>query len=430
MLDVVVIGGGLAGTTAALSAAAQGARVGVATRGWGSTALTGGSLTLAYTPALSGAEQVDRTLADHVMDIIAHRSRHPFAVLGFENTVRGMRAGYAAVAEGLVHTDVALPPLHLEASHRGLPSTLGRIIPAAFTFPAHDGLDLSVALDGPWGVVQLQGDPYFNARRVAMGWRADAAVLGAGIADLVEVPVAWSAVESPFANARRLDRPEARAALVDACRGCPPGLRGLVFPPVLGLEESTRVRTGLAQALGLPVVEALARMPSVPGYRLQRALETLRENSGLPKLGEIVRLRSQNSRLTELVTRAGEVVPVDQVVLATGRFVAGGVVWEDACREALLGLPVATELGPLEVGSPHPVVRNNPNESHPLMTAGVAVTERLQPVREGKVAFDNLYAAGMVIGGFGSRYTQCGDGVAFASGYWAGRWAANEAGKA
>src|SRR3712207_8777073 len=50
----------------------------------------------------------------------------------------------------------------------------------------------------------------------------------------------------------------------------------------------------------------------------------------------------------------------------------------------------------------------------------------VQPLREGHVAYRNLWAAGMIIGGFASRYALTADGVALATGYWAGRLRSEE----
>jgi anaerobic glycerol-3-phosphate dehydrogenase len=114
-------------------------------------------------------------------------------------------------------------------------------------------------------------------------------------------------------------------------------------------------------------------------------------------------------------------------VLATGRFVSGGIAWEAKCRETLFGLPVASDQGLLEVDGPDAAVRETPMESHPLMTAGVQVGSALQPLADGRVAFDNLYAAGMVVGGFASRYVMCADGVAMSTGFLAGEAAVYKA---
>jgi anaerobic glycerol-3-phosphate dehydrogenase len=50
----------------------------------------------------------------------------------------------------------------------------------------------------------------------------------------------------------------------------------------------------------------------------------------------------------------------------------------------------------------------------------LGVNRQLQPVREGRPAYANLFAAGMIIGGFASRYALCADGVALATGHVAG----------
>jgi len=185
------------------------------------------------------------------------------------------------------------------------------------------------------------------------------------------------------------------------------------------------VRRRLSEAVGAPVIEALAHLPSVPGMRLQRHLDRAVAEAGIAAIGEVVKPRSDAERVRAVLTRDEIEVTFEAVVLASGRFISGGVRWDDQCREALFGLPVVTELGPLEDDSPLPVVRELPTESHPLLSAGVWINDRLQPLREGRVAHSNLFAAGMVIGGFASRYALCADGVALATGYLAGQAAAS-----
>ena len=101
MLDVVVIGGGLSGCIAALSASRRGARVALASRSWGATALSTGALDIAHTPALSRAHQVPRTMAEHIMDIVAHRRRHPYSVMGLERSIMGIRRGFETLSREL-----------------------------------------------------------------------------------------------------------------------------------------------------------------------------------------------------------------------------------------------------------------------------------------------------------------------------------------
>lgn len=194
----------------------------------------------------------------------------------------------------------------------------------------------------------------------------------------------------------------------------------MLTPPTLGFAHHAETRAWLSESCGVPVVEALGHLPSVPGVRLQRALESMLQREGIAQVGEVVSVRSQGLLVESLMTRDNLEITAGAFVLATGRFISGGVTWGQACQESLFGLPIITELGWLGEDSPHNVVRETPVESHPLMTAGVKVNRRLQPVREGRAAFNNLFAAGMIIGAFASRYTLCADGVALATGWLAG----------
>ncbi len=428
MFDVLVIGGGMAGTLAALSARADGARVALAARSHGATALSTGALDIAYAPALSATVQMPRTIVEHVMDIAAHRQRHPYAVLGLEQTIVGLRRGFAMLAEHLAGTGLEPGDLDLEAENRYLPSSLGVAMPAAAALAPHRGLDLAHAAGQRWGVVQLLGDASFAAGRVMRGLAADAAALADRGPELIELGVRVTARGGPLATARAFDD----VALIDEVtaelRGRVAGLDGIIFPPVLGLGHQREAHARLQAALGLPLVEALAHVPSVPGVRLQRALAAALSGAGVASVGEVVRCQTDGRRVVAAMTADRLELHAASFVLASGRFIAGGVLFEGGGREALFGLPLVSEDGLLEQDHPLPVVRETPMESHPLMTAGVQVNDRLQPMCEGRPPFDNLFAAGMVIGGFASRYALCADGVALCTGYLAGKAAASQRG--
>ena len=242
--------------------------------------------------------------------------------------------------------------------------------------------------------------------------------------DLEVVPLTYAAVESPLQAARALDDGTAAEALARDVGEKARGFGLIIAPPMLGLERHAMVRRVLGEAAGAPVIETLAHTPSVPGVRLQRALDRAILAAGIDVLGEIALTRAHGNRVTCVVTSDQVEVKAGAFVLATGRFIAGGVSFSDRCRVALFDLPVVSEAGVVEVDSPDAVVRETPVESHPLMTAGVQVNDFLQPQREGRAAFENLFAAGMTIGGFASRYALCADGVAMSTGFLAGEAAA------
>jgi glycerol-3-phosphate dehydrogenase subunit B len=429
MVDVLVIGSGMAGAMAALSAKALGASVGVASRSYGATALSTGGLDIAFNPALSPALQEPRTLAEHVMDLIAHRPQHPYNIMGLEMSLRGLRHGYEHLREALCLSGLAPKPLSLEDENQGLPSSLGTIIPAGAVLSPHRGIDFNQPVAGRWGVLEFLGEPFFDAGRVAQGLAVDAQALTGVTPELVPVRIGFAERMGPFGLAAVLDAPEGVDRLAATLKGKLDGFCGLLVPPVLGLDAASRSRQRLADQLAVPVIESLAHMPSVPGLRLQRALHAALESRGIESFGEITATRQNGTDLSAVVTRDSSRIAAGAFVLATGRYIAGGVVWDERrCREALFNLPVVSALGPIEAESPHSVVRDTPVESHPLLTAGVAIDGDLRPRKEGRVAFANLFAAGMVIGGFASRYALCADGVAIATGYEAGAAAAACAG--
>ena len=424
MADVVVIGGGLAGSLAALEAQRLGAKVAVARRGYGATAMSTGAIDIAYSPALSPAYQVPRTLAEHVMDIIAHRPRHPYGVLGLETSLGGIRDGYALLVKALAGGGLDLAPLDLQAENVGFASSLGAGLPAAAACGAHGGLDLNHPTRGRWGIVQLAGDGAFDARRVALGIAQDAHAMGNDAVVFDVVPVSFGECASPLDLARLLDDQSAVDTLASALTTAGATFDGLVVPPVVGLRQHRITLARLREKVGKPVVEALGHIPSVPGLRLQLALDEALAAAGIERLDAVVQVCEERGVLQAVRTQAGRDVSAGAYVLATGRFIAGGITWDDdGCREAILGLPVVTESGPMEVDSPHSVVRETPMDSHPLMTAGVLCDADLRPQREAVPAYENLFAAGMILGGFASRYALCADGVAMASAVHAARQA-------
>jgi len=109
-------------------------------------------------------------------------------------------------------------------------------------------------------------------------------------------------------------------------------------------------------------------------------------------------------------------------VLATGRFIGGGLIKRRRTHEPLLGLGVFWE------GEPATASRRLPRleylEPGPAFQAGLLTDEGLRPLTEdGRVAYQNLRAAGAVLGGW-DEGGEMGFGVPLLTGWLAGRWSA------
>lgn len=423
MLDIVVIGAGLSGAIAALQCHAAGARVAVASRGYGATSLSPGALDIAHAPALAQAHGASASLEAHLQDVVRHHPRHPFGQLGFAASRAHIQGGYDLLQVALRHTGLDLAP-HLGWEQRNALSisSLGCLIPSAMPLGPHRGWAASG--EQAWGVVQIAHDPNFHAERICRGIQYDAVQLGLPPPDVrpfvVHLQSALTGPQTPFGIAQAFDDREIcgvfARAILDKIAGVK--VAGLILPPVLGLSRYAQARRWLAEDIGLPIIEALGHLPSVPGLRLQRALDAALAEAQIQRLPDVVRTSHTQHKLERLHLSDNSAVDAGAFVLATGRFVSGGVAWtQEIAQEALFGLPLVTELGPLRATSPQSVVREMPAEAHPLMTAGVQVNHAMQPLRDGAPAFDNVFAAGMVLGGFSARYLLCADGVALATGH-------------
>jgi glycerol-3-phosphate dehydrogenase subunit B len=160
--------------------------------------------------------------------------------------------------------------------------------------------------------------------------------------------------------------------------------------------------------------------PSVPGIRLLTAVEeVVRRAGGRVVVGsEVIGSRTSGSRLDAVIARTSgrdAVYPASWFVLASGGLVADGIVMESdrSVREAVFDLPVR--------GVPRdgePFFRPEYFAEHPLSDAGVMTDAGLRPVDgDGRVVYENLFAAGAVLGGAVPWKEKSGEGIALGTGF-------------
>jgi Fe-S oxidoreductase/anaerobic glycerol-3-phosphate dehydrogenase len=351
---VVVIGAGVAGCAAALEARKHGAEVTLVHRSVGATALsTGGAL-------LDGGEEARGLLVERIGLVEA--------------------AGSYLLTTGAVQRMDLVMPSHERGEISGLV----------------DRSVLVVGLDGFTGT----SAPDLARRLERRGVRAAPA--------RVQVPgLRMDRDLSAFALARHLDDVQVAGELAAAIPG---GGHDLVaLPPVFGLEQWREVGRILDETLTSPWFELLSSPPSVPGLRLQQNLMESLRIAGVRTLKADVKLvRLAGESITLVRAWDGEVahdLEPDEVVLATGRFIGGGVSLDSGGRETLLGLE-------LEVGS-----------GDEILATGVEVDDELRPP-----GFANVRVAGAVRRSGSYALGQGGIGRAAAQGLRAGALASRSPG--
>ena len=392
--DVIVIGGGLAGSTAALEAVDGDASVRL---------ITHKKSTLRHASGLIdvlGYLDEEEPVADPFAAISELPDDHPYSI-----------AGEAAIRDGLARFDAAVGDSY-QGSHTDsnalLPTFGGAVKPTA-RYPtaaaaglASDSRDMLIV-----GFAELTE---YNA-----GMLADHL-------DAADVPFDVDGVELNFpgeyANdsrvtrfAKRLDINEdvdhdgqtmgARQALADAVDPHIGDAERVGFPAFLGDDHAVDVRTDLEREIGVDVFEIPMGPPSFPGMRLADQLKDAIHDAGvrISAGNPVIDYEADGDELTAVVVDSkGREVPyhAEEFILATGGLVGKGI---DSERDGTVEEPI------FDCYIPHSDDRYDWFDeeafgNQPFAHFGVRIDDGMRPLNpDGEPEFTNLRAAGGVVGG-------------------------------
>ncbi len=405
MLDLLVIGAGLAGLTAALRAAEAGLRVKVIAKGMGSLYWATGAIDLL---GYVGVEE--RAVTSPWARMAELDAGHPYRRLGearirqalawFQQSTAAQALGYTGAGDENVLT----------------PSPAGAWRPS-YLAPA--GQKAGVASDGrPMVIVGFQGMrdfyPHLIARNLsAQGQAARAALLP------------WSVLsEQRDRNnaqlAELLDDARTQQRLIDALKlVVKPGER-VGLPAILGRHAHPQALAALQAGLNTAVFEIPTLPPNVPGIRLATALRHALEARGVRvEIGmEAVGFHAE-AGVIESVETTTSARPLkhraNAFLLATGGVLGGGFNSDHTGRfwEVVFNLPLTVPQDRRAWFRPGFL---DP-QGQPAFRGGVAVNDAWQPVdAAGRVVFANLWAAGGLLAHMDAILERSLEGVAIATG--------------
>lgn len=416
--DVLVIGGGLAGATAAIAAARDGADVRLVTHKESTLRNASGLIDVL------GYHGSDEPIAEPFEVIPDLPDDHPYRNVGAD-AVRESLALFDEITEGLYeggHTGTnALCPTHggrIKPTSR-YPKSVAAGLASRPEDTLFVGFETVTDFDGPLAADRLDAVVSFSVRGVTTSFpgdfRADARI--------TRLARALDADEL-LDRGERVGTREALAARVGAHLG---DAERVGFPAILGDDEHRAVRKSLETELGVPVFEVPMGPPSLPGMRLEdRLYEALEDEGVIIESGNpVVGYEAEDERITAvLVDRGQRETPyhAEQFVLATGGLVGKGI---DSSRNGVFE-PV------FDCHVPHPEerydwFRDQVFDDQPYARFGVRVGEELRPLDSaGDPEFSNLRAAGAVLGGYNMAREKSGSGVSLATGLVAGRKSTEE----
>jgi glycerol-3-phosphate dehydrogenase subunit B len=418
--DVLVVGGGLAGLTSALAAAREGVDVRLVSYKQSTLRNASGLVDiLGYTPEGEGP------LTDPYAAIPSLPAEHPYRIVGVE-TVRTAMALFDDVTPTYRgdHTETnALLPTH------------GGTIKPTARYPSGASAGLASA-GGDILFVGLASMTDFDAQRAAAHLRATGVPF-----DVRGVTVEFPGDLRPDAkvtryaklldtngtvSVRRRERP-AREALAERVAPHLNGEARVGFPAILGDDNPAAIRETLREKLRADIFEVPMGPPSLPGLRLEDRLFEALDDAGVSiETGNPVAGYDGEDRIERVfVEKNGAEIPntAEEYVLATGGLVGKGIGSDrERVHEPVFGCHV-----------PHPEDRydwfdDGAFGDHEFARFGVTTDEELKPQTDrGDPEFENLRAAGSVLGGYDFAAEKSGSGVSIATGYAAGQTAAQEA---
>lgn len=407
--DVAVIGAGMAGMAAAVFAADRGLSVVQVGNG-------GGILFASGLLDLLGVHPVARMrLWDSPFDALAALAQdepgHPMARVQ-ATTVRTAFESFVTALSA-----AGLPYAPLGDANRRVLTSIGTVKPT-FGVPRSmvAGVD-ALAQRCPCLLVDYRGLREFSARQIV-------ATVGDSWPGLrcarLEFP-GFEAVPELYAAhlARALESGATRARAIEQVKPLLGDARSIGFPALLGLARSGDVHAAFEAGLGVPVFEIPTMPTSVPGLRLQLALEAAVASRGVRRHLQAgiqsMTLPPDGGPATLTLTNlpGGRTVTARSVVLATGRFTGGGLIADrDRIREPILGLPVDQ---PASRASWHRRDFLDP-AGHQVNRAGLRTDEAFRPLDEaGRPAWPGLFAAGSILAHQDWMRSKCGSGLAIAT---------------
>lgn len=439
--DLLVIGGGMAGLVAGITTAEANASTIVVRKGEGATSMSSGAIDFAG--YLRGGTTTFLSPLEGVAALSQVYPSHPYALLSShdsDSSLSFLQESVTWLTETLIDTpselcgklDTTIMALTVLGTRK--PTTL---VQTSMYTDRLDNDDETLLFAG------IKGLPDFVASAASKSVLDQVISSGIGPRKTIHTNIECAPFQkrsniSPIELARFIDTEEGYTLLSNGLKKQidRTGATLVAVPPVLGLKAPVKVKETLQQDVGAEVFELLSFPPSVPGYRLQRSLESaLKKAGGHLLLGhQASSFNKKDNHITDVTLnspRRKYSISPKSVILATGKYAAGGLVGDaNGLHEVIFNLPVLTGVQlPVHNTRPRNLTRNISIQpkGHTLFECGVGTDSRFHPTdSNGEVFAENMFAAGSILGGYNYPVEKSGLGVALTTGRACGKLALDD----
>jgi glycerol-3-phosphate dehydrogenase subunit B len=438
--DLLIIGGGMAGLVAGTLAAEAGLSTILLRKGQSATAYSSGAIdVIGYLP---DASEPFSTPEEGLAAIAGLYPLHPYGVVGYSGDVPPEDVFVAIVRrvrEALEwlkgHLEGTISPVMGTFDSNMQPITiLGTNKPTCLLQKTMDADDLDEREDSVLLFAGVTGYPDFNPSAAAKVYLEDRIAMGqpphkVGHCMLQVSPFGKSFNVSSIEIARHLDHPGSIDALAKQLKRHVKqiGATHVAVPPILGIRNACENKSSLEKSLGVKVFELLSFPPSIPGFRLQRAMEAIYAKTGGKMLVgyeavSSVKVKRKVKTIVAGSPRREIKIDAKAFVLATGKYIGGGIAGDESgLHETVFNIMTVT-------GDYHKASEIVPSRftrklsitpaGQPIQSCGLSVDPQFRPVDDEGIEWaDNLFAAGAVLAGYNYSVEKSGLGVAVTSGY-------------
>ena len=401
--DLIVIGMGLSGLTAAKTAAEAGQKVLIVGKGMGSLSLFSNSIDVL------GSLPNTIKMKDGLSQWIKDHPEHPYA-----------KVGLIKIEEALSSFLSLFPPPYsfqtIANMNCLLPTGAGTLRP---TYLIPTTMVGGISFDGGHTlIVGFKGFKDFYAHYVADQLKCRGITLS-----LPDVP---NQEITATALARLMEKKSFRENIGREIRNQLQGETRVGFSALLGMHDPFQVKEDLEEIVGAKVFEIPILPPSIPGMRIfNRFKEWLIQKGVTFLLGYSVSKATLKGKRCERIEVFHPPVTTsysaDRYILATGRFLGGGLKANmEKVFEPIFNLPVPQSKSREDwfeknffTGAPHPIHQ-----------AGILTDLSFQPVDErGDLILENVWVVGSILAHHHYIDEKSREGIEIATGYMAAKQA-------